>query len=176
MARITYTPGEGDPHTTRCHGITFKAHVPTEVPDGKMTTQIVTKRTTTADGRSVLVTNETEQINLWKLLVGNPQFYVDGQANAKAVKPSPRIESAEDYEAFARSWIDAQTDVKVMDQRWDDEEAMREELSIPENMLNRLSDALVMRAAKLRYLERKRQTPAMQAKGQQQVTSNQQMK
>ena len=176
MARITYTPGEGEQPTTRCHGITFKANVPTEVPSGKMTTQIVSVRKETADGRTVLVTNETKQIPLWELLVGNPQFYVDGQANAKAVKPSPKIESAEDYEAYAMRWIDDQLDVKAMDQRWDEEEAMREELSIPDRMLNRLSDALVMRAAKLRYLERKRQSATMQAKGQQQVTSNQQMK
>jgi hypothetical protein len=153
MPKVTYIPGEGDPHTTRVHGVLFRANVPVEIAGDKKVEQLISVARDTEHGERR--TSKLSNMPLVKLLATNPQFSVEGEAQAKHLKPSRRIESAEDYQAYALEWINQQQDIQAMDDRWDKEQPLRDELTIDDAMMNRLSDALVLRAAKLRYLAKK---------------------
>jgi len=153
MPKVTYMPGEGDPHTTRVHGVLFRANVPVEVPGDKKVEQLISVPRDTENGERR--TSKLTQMALVKLLATNPQFAVEGEAQAKHVKPSRRIESAEDYQSYAVEWIKQQQDAQAMDDRWEREQPLRDELSIDDAMVNRLTDELAMRAAKLRYMAKK---------------------
>jgi hypothetical protein len=168
MSKVTYNPGEGDPHTTRCHGIMFRANVPVEISPDKKVEQLVSVLVPDAPDdrrKSVL-----RQMPLVDLLAGNPQFRVEGRDQAKRVAPSRRIESADDYEAHAIAWIRRIDDAAALDAQWDTEQELRDELHLPDGVIEKIATAFELRRAVVKRM-RARAMPPAQQNGQQRAAA-----
>lgn len=114
MHNVTYFPDEHDPSVTICHGVRFRANVPT------------------------LVSNEV----LLKLLVKNPWFQVEGYERARRGAPKGTPKTPEDYCAYAIKWFLRAKEGKNANEfklRWQSEQALRDACGVGEDDLERLS-------------------------------------
>jgi hypothetical protein len=70
-----------------------------------------------------------------------------------------RPENADDYEGYARAWIGAVPEAGVARQRWREEQQMRDELGVPEEVRMAMRDELERRLASLPPSDRLEEPP-----------------
>lgn len=128
-AEVTYIPGDGDPHTVKWAGITFKGHMPVTVPLTHSISVPIRKEHVLADG-TVQSRNVETQVSLVSLAKTNPSFIVDGEQAQKKAGTARTPTDDKEYRGYAISWIAASNSAKEMDTRWAGEGPLREACGI----------------------------------------------
>lgn len=84
---VIYRPYDGDPHTTKLNGITFRANVPVKLDRGNpahYSEQLLPKTITGPDGQ-VLTKHSPAKVFMGDHLKSSPCFEVDGERAKKLV-------------------------------------------------------------------------------------------
>jgi hypothetical protein len=144
MTKVTYIPSEpGDPAVKPIHGIKFPANVPVELdPKNREHGYNQLVRTTKVDpvtGREMFEYKET-WVSLIETLKGHHDFQIEGEATPAARKPGrPRIpRTSEDYRSHAQAWIAAADNHEELEERWTEEEVLRERCGVGDDDLSYL--------------------------------------
>ena len=148
--KIIYTPGEGDPATTTAYGRRWRANVPIEMSENDGYTVMESVRSQAMDGTSVLTTRE-RKISILELARGNPSFQVGDepqQTVARRLEPDD-VEDAANYRKYAMQWFPDETSVAGFQQRWEDEEGMRERCGVTDEDVKFLTTSIKIRLHEL---------------------------
>ena len=142
MTKVTYIPRDPtDPAMMLWNGVKFTANVPVEL-DPKLhgyKVPLPKKMLDPATGRTL-----TEHVETWVSMIdqakGNPSFQVEGEAPVAARKPGrPRTpRTSEDYRSHAQAWIAAADNHEELEERWTEEEALRERCEVGDDDLSYL--------------------------------------
>jgi hypothetical protein len=144
MTKVTYVPQDrADPSTSIWNEIKFPANVPVELdPKNRLHGYPVPTRKTIVDpatGREMFEYKET-WVSMIELAKTNPSFQVEGEAPAAIRKPGrPRVpRTSEDYRSHAQAWIAAADNHEELEERWTEEEALRERCEVGDDDLSYL--------------------------------------
>jgi hypothetical protein len=171
--KIAYIPGDGDPHTTIWNGITFKAHIPVEVPRSKVVAVLMPIRTPVLDefgkpqidenGNKVmqngilqpdgtLQTRHIEQrLPMVELAKTNPRFSVNGNKPIEVKAGTARLpQDANQYRGYSMNWMSHCTDLEQLEARWDGETALRQDCGVEQSDLAFLNPFMEMRKEQLK--------------------------
>lgn len=146
MTKVTYIPRDPtDPAMMIWNGVKFPANVPVEL-DPKLhgyKVPLPKKTLDAATGRTL-----TEHVETWVSMIdqakGNLSFQVEGEAPVAARKPGrPRTpRTSEDYRSYCLAWVAATEDFQDLEERWKEEEALRERCEVGHDDLSYLSPFL----------------------------------
>lgn len=143
MTKVTYIPRDpGDPAMMIWNGIKFPANVPVELdPNNKAHGYSVPMPKHSIDP----ATGEprTKHIETWVAMADlaktNPSFQVEGEAPATRKPGRPRTpRTSEDYRSHAQAWISAADNHEELEERWTEEEGLRERCGIGDDDLSYL--------------------------------------
>jgi len=144
MTKVTYIPQDSsDPAMNIWNGVKFQANVPVELdPKNRAHGYPVPVRRTITDpvtGREMFEYKET-WVSMIELAKTNPSFQVEGEVPAVARKPGrPRIpRTSEDYRSHAQAWIAAADNHEELEERWTEEEPLRERCGVGDDDLSYL--------------------------------------
>ncbi len=127
MPKVTYVPQEGDPSTVTWNGHKFTANVPREVSNAEML----------------------------KLAATNPWFDVEGSPAPTAIDEAkrrgrpPKPKTAEEYRAWAVSWIGKSETSADLQSRWDGEADLRTACGVGGDDLDYIATIMQPRLAEL---------------------------
>lgn len=144
MTKVTYVPRDpSDPHQNVWNGIKFPANVPVELdPKNRAHGYMVPDRKTIV--HPVTGQDMFEYKDVWKSMIEiaktNPSFEVEGEAPVAIRKPGrPRVpRTSEDYRSHAQAWIAASEDHEDLEQRWTEEDELRQRCDVGEDDLQYL--------------------------------------
>lgn len=130
---ITYIPGDSDPVNTMIDfdatrpgsGLRFHANLPVKVKRTRTIKQLLVHKKTNADGNVVSIAVETDR-PLVDVLRDNPKFSINGQPPAQQQTMVIRYDP-DWYRGYAQKWIIMSTNLRTMNERWDQEKQMRVE-------------------------------------------------
>lgn len=144
MTKVTYIPRDPTaPHVKIMNGIKFSANVPFELdPNNSAHGYMQQVRKTIVDpvtGRQMFEYKEA-WVSLIEILKGHEDFQIEGEAPAAARKPGrPRIpRTSEDYRSHAQAWIAAADNHEDLEERWTQEEGLRERCGVGDDDLSYL--------------------------------------
>jgi hypothetical protein len=144
MTKVTYIPRDPtDPAVMIWNGVKFPANVPVELDDklhGYKVPLPIT-RIDAATGRTLTQHRET-WVTMAEQAKGNPSFYVEGEVPVVAPKRHPgrpRIpRTSDDYRSHAQAWIAAADNHEELEERWTEEEALRERCGVGDDDMSYL--------------------------------------
>ena len=130
---ITYIPGDSDPTNTLIDydpsrpesGLRFHANLPVKVRRTRTMKQLIVHKKTNADGNVVSIAVETD-VPLVDVLRKNPKFSINGEKPFQQQKVVIQYDP-DWYRGYAHKWITLSTNLRDMNERWDQEAQMREE-------------------------------------------------
>lgn len=134
---VVYSPNDGDPIRTSCHGVEFRANVPVIIPHDRMCSVMITKKTIGPEGEERSKGHETK-ISLVELLKTNQNFIVDGVELERRQGSAKLPTDPDQYRGYALGWIRATNTLKQLHNRWDGEEALRDKCGLENGDLNYL--------------------------------------
>jgi hypothetical protein len=144
MTKVTYIPRDPtDPAMMLWNGVKFPANVPVDLdPKNRQhgyPVPLPTPKTDPVTGREMLEYKET-WVSMIDQAKGNPSFQVEGEVPAAARKPGrPRIpRTSEDYRSHAQAWIAAADNHEELEERWTEEEGLRERCGVGDDDLSYL--------------------------------------
>jgi hypothetical protein len=142
MTKVTYIPRDPtDPAVMIWNGVKFPANVPVELDDKLHGYKVPLPKNSIDPATGEPRTKHYETwVTMAALAKGNPSFQVEGEAPAAARKPGrPRIpRTSEDYRAHAQAWIAAADNHEELEERWTEEEALRERCGVGDDDLSYL--------------------------------------
>jgi hypothetical protein len=145
MSKITYRPRPGNPAETIWAGYRFLANVATEIPNNAGYPVTESVRQNLADGTYVLVTRE-RFVTLLEKARDNPEFQVEGEPRAEVQQVHPeQMTTPAQYRAYAEQWFMGEDDLAQFQERWDDEEALREQCGVTRDDLRALEPVFKLR-------------------------------
>jgi hypothetical protein len=145
---VTYSPRDGDPIRTTCHGVEFKANVPIDIPHSKMASVMLVRKTIGPEGDERSKAVDTK-MPLVELLRTNPFFEVDG-VKLEHKQGSHRLPTDSDqYRGYALGWIRASNTLRQLNERWIGEEPLRDKCGLEERDINYLRPFLDARREQL---------------------------
>ena len=144
MTKVTYVPREPtDPAVMIWNGVKFPANVPVELdPNNRAHGYPVQTRKTITDpttGREMFEYKDSWMF-MAEIAKTNPSFQVEGEAPVAARKPGrPRVpRTSEDYRSHAQAWIAAADNHDELEERWTEEEGLRERCGVGDDDLSYL--------------------------------------
>ena len=132
--KMVYLPPENEPAVMKIYGRTWKANVPQDVKDDDGYTIMESVRTLNPDGTSVLTSRE-RKVSILEIARGHPMFQV-GDEPKEARKQRwdvEDVETATHYRAYAQQWFKEETSLERFQERWDDEEGLRERAGVSDD-------------------------------------------
>lgn len=137
--KCTYVPPDGEAASTVAYGRKWRANVPVDLPDDAAIPCMESVRTTNPDG-TVILTTVTRLIPIIELMRGNSSFQVGDEPTQQVERrlAPDDVETAPDYRRYALQWFAEETSVKGFQERWEDEEGMRERAGVTDDDINYL--------------------------------------
>jgi hypothetical protein len=135
MTKVTYVPHEPtDPAVIMWNGVKFTANTPVDLDPIKHAITVPLPEKTIVEGQ-VRTIHHDRRVPMAEIAKGNPGFVVEGAEPAVARKPGrPRTpKTAEDYRGYAQAWFAAAESAEDMQERWEQENELREKCGCGED-------------------------------------------
>jgi len=142
MTQVTYIPREPtDPAVMIWNGVEFPANVPIELDPVKHSYMVPIVDKWVDEKTGEVRSKATERrMAMAQIAKGNPSFRVDGEPIVERRRPGrrPNPKTPEEYRSHAQAWIAAAEDHEDLEQRWADEESLRERCGVGEDDISYL--------------------------------------